>query len=227
MQIQDQTNYKYIKLEEIRKEGKYCFIDFDYTIANFGTAKFELLRMLEVFGLTKELWDRLYLKHKNGIHVFMEKDFVKELSETINLEEVKLREIFDSVWDNYSKYIYHDVEDFLSRNKDENLFVFSLGAEDFQMQKLVSTGLSKYFKGAYYTKIPKGQAIVQIAKDLDISELTLIDDRKLNLDEIKKTMSTGEVTINYYLLQRPKGQYSSYIEEVDTEYNVIKSLSEI
>lgn len=220
----ENPTYTYLKFKEFDPKAETFLIDFDYTIADFGKAKFEIITMLQPFGMTREVWDKNYTLAKNEIHVFKLDKMLELVAKDLDVEISQIEPTFDLVWDNYFRYLYSDATTFLENNKDKNLIIFSLGAEEFQFRKLLGTKIDKHLTGAIYTKVPKGEVINYISKDFKVVDLKLIDDRALNLDEIAK--NSKDLSIVYYWLRRSKGKYRDEVLNMQ-DAEIIESLLQI
>lgn len=220
----ENPTYLYLKFKEFNSETKTFLIDFDYTLADFGKAKYEILTMLQNFGMTREIWDKNYTLAKNDVHVFKLDKMLELLASELGTSVSELEPTFNLVWENYYRYLYQDVISFLEKHQNLNLIIFSLGAEEFQIKKLLGTKLDKYLTGAIYTKVPKGEVVKDIFKDFKLEKFSLIDDRALNLDEIYKN-SSG-TNIDYYWLRRSKGKYRDEILNMQ-EAKIVESLLQI
>jgi FMN phosphatase YigB (HAD superfamily) len=159
-------------------------IDFDGVLFDSKTFRDDLIAEIQKSGFSSEEVRDTYnmecldgnylpLDHLNRLKII--KDFNIRLAEARIENLVKIN----------SKYIYPDVIDSLkkiTKLKNYQLELITLGHPKYQPRKVKFSGIEKYFKKIHYTSIPKVEYLQRILDKND--KFIIVDDRGDTLEAI-------------------------------------------
>lgn len=116
---------------------------------------------------------------------------------------------------------FNDAKEVIKKIKKIKIAILSKGEREFQKQKLIKTGLSKYFnEEETYIVNEKGRELKQIFDKYKHFEKYILDDRIDNLEKIKK----NDKTVRTILIKR--GRYRNLESNFIPDFT-IKNLGEI
>ena len=219
--------YYFEKLGNFDSSLPLVLIDFDHTISDFTLAKQAIKSNCNELGILATNWDQAYLDVTTELHVVRMDEQIKILSQRYNISEPKIHDAFYIELDNCSKYIFPDVIPFLEKySKTNNLVLFTLGAEKFQINKRKSSNIDKYLKGAIYTLVEKdlwmfnqleetaNNMLMVKSFDMSFPSVIVIDDRPSSFDKFTNTFNSKLKLIR---LRRVGGRYESEEDIVKTK----------
>jgi len=187
------------------------FIDFDDVLFNTKLFYEGIKNVFFENGISEEIFKKYYkdpeIEKKRGI--IQKYNPYKQIEKIgkIGIETKKLKRDFSNFIKNTSQYIFEDGIEFLEKMKNEDLYIISYGDRKFQNEKIINSGIAKYFKRISIAETTKAAAIRKILKDKKVKEgeaLIFIDDRERFLRDIKESYP-GMVT---FLFSNSLGRYN-------------------
>lgn len=220
-----QPNYILFQIKP-RSNLPVIFIDFDYTISDFGKLKSDIKSNCAKLGIPENVWNDDYDVAKNELGIYQTEIHIKILSDKFKIDLNKVHKAFFDVYENADDYVYEDVYPFLKFASEKfNIYLFSLGVEIFQFVKRESSKVDKYFTGAINTRNSKYLALPEILKDKEfesISELLFIDDKADYFAKFESEMKNTNILHRYFWINRPNAKYSSILPDKSIEQNVFE-----
>jgi len=163
------------------------FIDFDGTLFDTAGFKTEIQGIFIRAGYSDSDIQKTYIASSMDYCYSIEEHFerlqkIKKINPKLTLARI------ENAYSKTKKHIYDDAVDFLE-NIDRDKYsvnLMTLGNENFQKKKFVSTGLKKYFDDVFYTPIQKWDYLER-EKIVELSEyFVIIDDRGDTTEKISK-----------------------------------------
>jgi FMN phosphatase YigB (HAD superfamily) len=178
-------------------------LDWDGTLWNSKVFQQQIFKELhERFNITSKMVHDVLDKYSHDLINpidFSPKSFCKFLSVSFTISESSLIDIFLENEQIYKKSLYKDTEEFLiflSKKKDTKIGIYSEGVISFQENKIVKSGMFKYFDPSliyiFKRKMEKG-VLDTIPKDS-----LIIDNKQHIVDELNK------FGFNAKLIDRPR-----------------------
>lgn len=205
------------------------FIDFDYTISNFGEMKNDIKDVCLKLGIGKNIWDKTYSESKNSIGIYNNHLHIKKLIELNPKISQEICDAFYNVFEDGGKYKYEDVDGFLKKfQKKFNIILFTLGDEDFQLVKRSSSDIDKYLKVAINTIDSKPNALEYLlSQDFfsNLCELVFVDDKAEYFDKYKEIIleqSHLKCRYSFIWINRPGAKYSNILPHKDVKEEVLE-----
>lgn len=116
------------------------YIDFDGTLFNNGKHYKNIINILKKYNITEEYINNL----TNNKHYKNMDNLVKEIIINNNLDKSILKEI-NTIYT--EELIYKDIIPFLEKYQNQyDLILLTLGTKNYQLKKIKSSNISKYFK---------------------------------------------------------------------------------
>ncbi len=153
------------------------YIDFDGTLFNNNKHYHKLINIFKKYNIKEEYINNLTkTKHYKNLDIL-----AKEIINNNNLDKSIIKEI-NTI---YSKeLIYKDTIPFLEKySKEYELILLTLGTKKYQLKKINSTNISKYFKEIIITN--KDKSILNI----DYQNSIFIDNNPLELKKFYNSKS--------------------------------------
>jgi len=228
--------FKITYLNTINKNLPYIFLDFDYTVSNFGEMKNEIKENCLNLGIGKNIWDKTYADCKNRIGIYNNQQHIKKLVELYPKITQEICDAFYDVFENGIKYKYQDVDEFLEKfNNKYNIILFTLGDEDFQLAKRSSSMIDSYLRAAINTTSSKMESFEYILDNSvfpNLFEIVFVDDKAEYFEKYKRIFME-RVSINckyaFVWINRPNAKYSEIFpsKDIRAEVQEVKDLRDI
>ena len=204
------------------------FIDFDDVIFNAKRFKEDLIRVFLKNGITRSEFENSYYTFQKraqewGQHYDPKKQILV-LRKKNKIDSKKLNKDLDVFMSNLKGYVFSDAYDFMKVFSKKDLFLITYGHVKFQMKKIESSGVEKYFEKVLVTKNNKIDEIMKMCRKCKFpseEKIILIDDRPEQLEKAEKEKKS----ILTFRLCRPEGRYSDLIC-ADKDYEA-KNLKEV
>ncbi len=132
-------------------------IDFDHTLFNTEAFKHDLAGALAPFGVTAAQYAETYpsaLQVRHGEFGYRPEAHVEILARAgVVSDRAGATKVLEEVVTNSQRYLYPDTKDFLSRLVGLNvkLILASRGDREFQMKKITSSGVDRFFHAVHTT----------------------------------------------------------------------------
>lgn len=180
------------------------YIDFDGTLFNNNKFISDCIKILDKYSIDKDIVIR-NLNIKNKIRDF--RIVLKDISKEYNIDEKKLLNNYKKILNN--DYLYDDAIEFLKELKNKyELILLTYGNNDYQLDKIKSTKIMKYFKNIIITQNNKNEL------DIDYTNSIFIDD---NPDVLRGLMNKN----CYKIIRLKRGKYKDInLEEINTFDNL-------
>jgi hypothetical protein len=225
--------FQYYSLSEFKIGLPIIFVDFDYTISNFGEMKKSIKSSCKEIGIDEIIWDESYKKFKNSLGIYNSFEHEKYLAEKYPNIETEISDIYKAVYQNASKFKYDDVDIFLSKySKDYNIILFTLGNEDFQLIKRKSSDIDKFLVGSINTNTSKENAVKEIVQNSYfgiVNEIIFVDDRADYFEKYKNILdnSSPKLMYRFVWINRPNSKYSNLFpsDRVKDDLTIVDDLS--
>ena len=186
------------------------FIDFDDVLFNTKLFYEGIKNVFFENGISEEMFEKYYKdpeteKKRGIIQKYNPYKQIEKIGKT-GIGTKKLKRDFSDFIKNTSQYIFEDGIEFLKKVKNEDLYIISYGDKKFQNEKIINSGISKYFKRILIAETTKAAAIRKILnkKAKEGEALIFIDDRERFLSDIKESYP-GMVT---FLFSNSLGRYN-------------------
>ena len=186
------------------------FIDFDDVLFNTKLFYEGIKNVFFENGISEEVFKKYYKdpeteKKRGIIQKYNPYKQIEKIGKT-GINTKKLKRDFSDFIKNTSQYIFEDGIEFLKKVKNEDLYIISYGDKKFQNEKIINSGISKYFKRILIAETTKAAAIRKILnkKTKEGEALIFIDDRERFLRNIKESYP-GMVT---FLFNNSLGRYN-------------------
>jgi FMN phosphatase YigB (HAD superfamily) len=187
------------------------FLDFDDVIFNAKRFKKDMINVFFRNGVTKKEFDNSYYtfrkKGRSLVRYYSFKKQIARLGSQKNIDAEKLKSELNSFFGDLKKYVFSDVEPFLSNFSKKDLHLITYGQVDFQGIKIRGTGLRKRFNQIIITKNKKADDMVGLAKRKKFSpkeNIIFIDDHP---EQIERAMKVRKKIVTFRL-RRKEGRYS-------------------
>lgn len=167
-------------------------IDFDHTLFNTEAFKQDLAAALIPFGVTPAQYRETYpqaLQVRHGEFGYRPEAHVEILARAgLVTDKAAATRALEEVVTNSQRYIYPDTKDFLSRLVGLNvkLILASRGDREFQMRKITSSGVDRFFHAVHTTPqlkvalfphlLPQGAKRIYLIDD-SVEELRAVFER--------------------------------------------------
>ena len=197
------------------------YIDFDGTLFNNNKHYHKLINILKKYNINEEYINNLTKKkHYKNLDTL-----AKEIIDKNNLDKSIINEINNIYSDDL---IYKDTLPFLEKYKEEyELILLTLGNKKYQLKKINSTNISKYFKKIIITNKDKSKL------NIDYQNNIFIDNNPHELKKFYNSKSKHLIRI-----KRKNDKYSKINLDIKNtpefkdfnellESNYIKKLGEI
>jgi len=182
---------------------RQLFIDFDDVIFNTKDFVRDLKKLFFTYGVTETQYtDTYYTCSPSEKGLLRKYDPIRQVDElgSIGVDTIKLKKDINRFIKNINKYVFSDVQKFLSSFPDDELYIVSYGIGDFQTKKIMNSGIKKYFKKIIVTDDFKSVPV----KKLLNSKAFFLEDRVEQLDDMKDNLP--QVTTVF--VKRAKGRYN-------------------
>ncbi len=159
------------------------YIDFDGTL--FDTDKFykEFLNICKSYNVEEA---KVFNIRNESQDLFNLDALALKIKDRFNLDDGFINKV-NSLYD--SKYLYDDVINFLEKYyKKYNLYMLTFGEANYQIKKINSTNLNKYFKDIIITT-DKGH------EDIDYENSWFIDNNPREIEKIHNAGATKIIRI--------------------------------
>jgi FMN phosphatase YigB (HAD superfamily) len=209
------------------------FIDFDDVLFDTRRFIFDIKKIFAESGVSEEIFEKYYKdktrKNDNKIGKYNPYKQIRKIKK-LGFETKKIEIRMNELLKNTARYLFKDGINFLKKFKDEYLYIASFGDKHFQKERIINSGIGKYFKKIIVVDVSKAIGIKRILRGKNIEPgeaIIFIDDRVKFLEDIKKSYP-GMVT---FLMKRPEGRYgdekTKYCDfEVANFDDVIKIIEE-
>lgn len=206
---------------------KIAYIDFDGTL--YKTSELKLLIVKEIASeIEKELNASLDEIHKDVSDCFKNRhktsvfDFARQMAKKYNVDEEKIVKRIEDLLNNGSKFLYGDSIKFIKNLKDNDYEVYILTFSraydnDFQMLKLIGSGINEFIDGVFICSKDKGEL------NLDYKNGIFVDDNPAQLTSLFKT---GVSEDRLYRVVRKNEKYSlvEITEFSPKEYDTLEKM---
>lgn len=206
---------------------KIAYVDLDGTL--YRTSELKLLIVKEIsLGIAEALsadFDEIYedvsgcFKNRHNISVF---DFARQMAKKYDVNEEKIVESLKNILKNSSNLLYNDSIDFLKKLKEIGyetyILTFSRGYDnDYQMLKLIGSGISKLVDGVFICSKDKGEL------NLDYKNGIFVDD---NPKQLASLFHAGVSEDRLFRIKRKNEKYSSVeiTEFSPKEYDTLENM---
>lgn len=132
------------------------YIDFDNTV--YETAQLTQMLLETITTKVEEVSKRSSSKIKNNFNSTIDNifDYARKVAIEYNIETEKLLRAVREVIDNGEEFVFEDAKRFLEKLKERGdkayvLTYVAKGNQEYQMRKLIGSGLIKYFEGTIIT----------------------------------------------------------------------------
>jgi FMN phosphatase YigB (HAD superfamily) len=205
------------------------FLDFDDSL--FFTKKFrdELVKLFLTSGVSKKDFLRTYYdypeKTKKGLKKYDPYRQVELLEKTAGADRKKILKNLKKLLGNSGRFVFQDVQVFLSGFKKSRLVIVSYGHTGFQEEKIRKCGLAKMVGRVVVTDKDKAEAIKRLVGKRE--KFVFIDDRIDQIEPMKGNFPKSVV----FLLKRKEGRYNDFdnrkTKNVDFEVKNLKEAKKI
>lgn len=228
--------FKITYLKPLEKKLPYMFVDFDYTISDFGRMKDKIRDNCLEIGIGKNIWDKTYDESKNSTGVYDNQKHIQILAKLYPKITQQICDAFYNEFENAVEYKYADVDEFLGNfAKNFNIILLTLGDEDFQFVKRESSDVDKYFRAAINTSDSKVEAVKYIFENKffpTIQNVVFVDDKSEYFQNFRDLILSGDnedLRYEFIWINRPGAKYSDILPKGDIveEIHEIKDLREI
>jgi len=153
------------------------YIDFDGTLFNNNKHYHKLINIFKKYNIKKEYINNLTKnKYYKNLDILAKEIIIKN-----NLDKSIIKEI-NTIYSN--DLIYKDTIQFLEKyNKNYELILLTLGTKQYQLKKINSTNISKYFKEIIITNKDKSKL------NIDYQNSIFIDNNPLELKKFYNVKS--------------------------------------
>lgn len=206
---------------------KIAYIDFDGTL--YKTSELKLLIVKEIASeIAKELnasIDEIYkdvsdcFKNRHKTSVF---DFAKQMAKKYNVNEEKTAKRLEDLLKNGSKFLYDDSIEFIKKLKSNDYEVYVLTYSraydsDFQMLKLIGSGINEFIDGVFICSKDKGKL------NLDYKNGIFIDDNPDQLVSLYKA-NVSEDRLCRVIRKNEKYSLVEITEFTPKEYDTLEKM---
>jgi len=160
-------------------EDTTIFIDFDDTLFDYSRALNWILKELTAYGLSKLDWDDTYKDIKEKFGIYNRGEHFKLLSKRAGTN-IDAKGIWQKLRANAGTGIFKDALDFIHRYKDNQLYIVSYGETKYQMEKILSSGITEYFTDIIVTSGSKADIVAKIP----YTKAIFIDDKAEHLQAV-------------------------------------------
>lgn len=187
------------------------FIDFDDVIFNTKQFKEDLKEIFLSFGISCDEYDKTYHDENDlgVIKIHDPRSQIKRLEKIKVISSMELSRGVDEFMEGCPKYIFDDVDKFISKIGKDNIGVLSYGNLDFQNEKILKSGLGNKIEKIFMTDKLKSEIIGNVLEKHENEVVYFIDDRIEQILDVKNKFP-DIVTI---LLKRPEGRYQEMQKE--------------
>lgn len=188
---------------------KIAYIDFDGTLYKTSIVKDLIIKEIsaEITNKTNTGFEKVYdnikeefkNNHKNGIF-----DFARQMSKKYGNNEGKVTERIKNLLNNGSDFLYSDSIEFVKKLKVNGYEVYILTFSrtydnDFQMLKLIGSGINEFVNGLVICSKDKGEL------NLDYENGIFIDD---NPEQLRSLFNAGVGENRLIRINRKNEKYS-------------------
>ena len=174
------------------------YIDFDGTLFNTHLFYKDFIKLCNFYDVSEKNVEDL-----KGNELFNLEKIANKIKEKYNLDSTFINKVND-LYD--SKYLYKDVIPFLEKYYlNNNLYIFTYGDKDYQLNKINCCNITKYFKDIIITTDKSKEKV-------DYQNGLFIDNSPL---EIKRISSAG--ASNIIRLKRKDDPYSKMASLIETK----------
>lgn len=205
------------------------FIDFDDTL--FNTKKFKK-RLIKIFlknGVSEKRFAEFYYNQNK----YNPEKQINGLSKKYKIDKIKLKNDMDKFAGDTSKFLFKETVYFLQKlkkGKNNRLILISYGYSEFHQQKILNSGISKFFHETIIMDKKKIDLIKKHPKTSQADYLYFLEDHPEQLDysfnKIKQDIKTDSCFKKLFIIRikHKEGRYSN----IKTEHNFyeIKKLNE-
>lgn len=188
------------------------FIDFDDVVFNTQRYKTDLKKIFFRFGISADLFERLYFAYppnsnNSSVKTYQLEKHLQVLRKKVSFKKSELRKAVERFLADTKKYVFPDTVFFLNHFKKKQLFLISHGDRNFQRKKIQGSGLASYFQAVEITGRKKSLGLKKFLRKNQKEEpekIFFLDDRRHYLEEAKRKFPS----LISVLLQRPEGRYA-------------------
>ena len=157
------------------------YIDFDGTLFNTNLFYKDFLKLCSLYNVSEK--DVIDIK---GNELFNLERISKSIKDKYNLDNTFIDKV-NSLYD--AKYLYDDVIPFLEKYYlNNNLYIFTYGDKEYQINKINCCNITKYFKGIIIT-------IDKSKEDVDYQNGLFIDNSPLEISRISSAGASNIIRI--------------------------------
>jgi len=198
------------------------FIDFDDTLFNTKDFSSEYKKVFSTCGVCKDIFQELYYdypqKEEGKLLKYDSQKHIERIGEECQMDVGELKSRVDELIKNTRKYIFSDSRNFLDNFRKNDLVLVSYGKTQFQKNKIMHSGIAKYFGKIILTDDMKSKVIKKFLKPQEA--FYFMDDRVEQVEDVKIKLPLG-IT---FFVKRPEGRFDDERNQYcDFE---IKNLSE-
>lgn len=187
------------------------FIDFDDVVFNTQRYKTDLKKIFFRFGISADLFERLYFAYppnsnNSSVKTYQLEKHLQVLRKKVSFKKSELRKAVERFLADTKKYVFPDTVFFLNHFKKKQLFLISHGDRNFQRKKIQGSGLASYFQAVEITGRKKSLSLKKFlgkSQKEKPEKIFFLDDRLHYLEETKRRLPE----VVSILLKRKEGRY--------------------
>ncbi|MFA5993591.1 MAG: hypothetical protein WC823_01375 [Parcubacteria group bacterium] len=194
------------------------FIDFDDVL--FNTKKFvvDYKKIFRLHGINEDMYKKYYYdyppnKKNSKLKKYIAEPHIDRIGEKEKIDVSDLKHDIEVFLSKASKYVFPDVDYFLSSFKKEDSYLISYSKNKFLESKINNSGVTKYFKEIIMTDFLKSSPVRDIMRKDDIGKderIFFLDDRIEQIDDVKK----HHKFIETIFINRKEGRYQNVADEM-------------
>lgn len=177
-------------------------LDFDDVIFNARGLKDVMFRVLREHGVEngEELYTRERSKPDN---IFMPKEFLRNACSGLGAEdddvmtEVNIDALYDEILSECPKLINQELVAMVTSVGKEDCYIISNGSQEFQMDKIIRSGLHALVENITIVPGSKKQEIEKICKRSPNEEIIFADDKSIFFDDLDREACKNIKTVMY------------------------------
>ena len=177
-------------------------LDFDDVLFNARGLKDVMFRVLSEHGVEngEELYNRERSRPGN---IFMPKEFLRNACSTLDMEdddvvtEVNVDELYNEIMRECPRLINQELVALVASIGKENCYIISNGSQEFQMDKIIRSGLQALVGDIIVVPGSKKQEIEKICKRFPNEEVIFADDKSIFLNDLDRDVCKNLKTVIY------------------------------